>query len=225
MDCESIRAMLDAYIDGELPEDEARALENHAQSCEACRQELEAAKLLREALAHMDEEIAVPLEAQAAWRSAVRAEAKRRGGRKWLRVAYAAAAALVLVVGGSLMLRTTPETAQPETALLMSREAQTADVIARDGGNTAEEARTGYAAWKKIAVEETEASIETLQALAVEYDGTCSVEDGDVCRIELPCENLEDFLNASSRMGDELDSETDVANADTAVVYIQICIK
>lgn len=220
MDCEKLRTLLDAYIDGELPEEEARALIDHAKACESCGRELEAAEQLHNALAHMDEDISVPLEAQAAWRSAVRAEARRRGGRKWLRVAYAAAAALVLVLGGSLMLKGAPAAVQPETALL---ETANESVIARDGGVTAAEPESAYSAWKKIAVDETEAAVGTLQALAAEYSGTFSLEEGDVCRIELPGEYLEDFLSAASRIGDELDSETGNTGVETAVVYIQIC--
>lgn len=225
MDCERLRTLLDAFIDGELPEEEARALVNHAKSCESCGRELKAAELLRDTFAHMDEEVAVPLKAQAAWRDAVRAEARKRSGRKWMRVAYAAAAALVLVLGGSLMLISAPNAAQPEAALLESRQAETESVIARDGDLTSAAVEEAYSAWKKIATDETEAAVETLQALAAEYSGICTLEDGVICRIELPCANVEDFLNAASRIGDELDSETGDMSTETAVVYIQICQK
>ena len=225
MDCERLRTLLDAYIDGELSEEEARALVNHAKSCESCGRELEAAELLRDALAHMDEEVAVPLEAQAAWRGAVRTEARRRIGRRWMRVACAAAAALVLVLGGSLMLRGAPGALPGETAILKNSQAAQESMIARDGGVTDIEAEAAYSAWKKIATEETESAVETLQALAAEYSGACSLEEGDICRIELPCAYLEDFLNAASRIGEELDSETGDVSAETAVVYIQICEK
>lgn len=221
MDCAKLRTLLDAYIDGELPEDEARALVNHAKACEACGRELAAAELLRGALVHMDDEVAVPLEAQAAWRGAVRAEAKRRRGRRWMKWAYAAAAALVLVLGGSLMLRGAP--AQTDAAPLAAQMDGGAGVIARDGEVSPVEGETAYAAWKKIATPETEAAVETLQALAAEYSGACTLDDGEICRIELPCAYLEDFLNAASRIGEELDSRTGDATDGTAVVYIQLC--
>ena len=34
MDCEKLRSQLDAYLDGELSEAEARALEDHAKACD-----------------------------------------------------------------------------------------------------------------------------------------------------------------------------------------------
>ena len=46
MNCEQMRAMLDAYIDGELSAEEMRALRDHAAACEDCKRELEAAELL-----------------------------------------------------------------------------------------------------------------------------------------------------------------------------------
>ena len=226
MDCEGLRARLDAYIDGELPEEEARALVNHAKACDACRRELEAAELLRDALANLDENVSVPLEAQAAWRGVVRAEAKRRAIRKWTRLACAAAAALVLVLGGSLMLKGAPQDGQTQP-LALSVDSDTAEgLIARDGGDVVHaesEPEDAYAAWKKIATDQPAAALETLEALAEEYNGECAVEGEDVCRIALPCAYLEDFLNAASRIGTELDSETGDTSADTAIVYIQLC--
>ena len=104
MNCKEALALLDAFIDGELTAEQESALLDHVNACEACKQEFDAARLLRDVLGDMDEEIAVPLEAQAAWRKAVRQEAKRVAVKKWTRWAYAAAAALVLVVGCTVAL-------------------------------------------------------------------------------------------------------------------------
>lgn len=222
MDCEMLRSRLDAYMDGELPEEEIRALEDHARECEDCRRELAAAKLMRDVLHDMDEGIAVPLEAQAAWRGAVRAEARRRGMRRWTRVACAAAAALVLVVGGSWALKRAPEPAQgqPELAVQVAEDG----VIARDGdmGTAAPASQEACAAWKKIAAEDKAAAVQTLEDLSAEYSGSCRTEGDDLLRIELPCAYLEDFLNAASRLGTELDSKMGDTTVETAVVYIQL---
>ena len=82
MNCEEARMLLDAYVDGELTPAQERALMDHVNACESCRHEFDAALLLRDVLGNMDEEVAVPLEAQAAWRRAVRAEAKKKAMRK-----------------------------------------------------------------------------------------------------------------------------------------------
>ena len=78
MNCEEARLLFDAYVDGELSEEEKRALIDHALACEACAQELQAAELLKDTLAHLDDDVQVPLQAQAAWRNAIRAEAKKK---------------------------------------------------------------------------------------------------------------------------------------------------
>lgn len=223
MDCEGLRSRLDAYIDGELAEDEARALVEHARGCEACRRELECAELVRDALGEMDRDVKVPLEAQAAWRGAIRAEAQRTRRRRWMRAAYAAAAALVIVIGAGTAMQHTPEAARPLPAL--TPESVDAGVIARDGDlGTAEphvEQEEAYAAWKKIAVADVQAAADTLRDLAAEYSGSCE-EEGGAVRIELPGAYLEDFLTAASRIGTELDSETGAGSSETAIVYIQI---
>lgn len=252
MNCEELRARLDAYMDGELSDAELRDMEAHAATCADCERELASARLLRELMAEMPEEVAVPLEAQAAWRRAVREEAKRnaaparterKSGRRWLRAVYAAAAALVLVLGASAMLRSAPGgegapaageqpavvVAQPEIAVMPTRA-----VIARDGDveDSTQARGEDYAAWRKYLAEDVEAACATVEELAEEYSGTCGVERfeeserGDsgiaTCRVELPREYLDDFLTAVSHVGEEQDSETMETQGETAVVYIQI---
>lgn len=215
MNCEEFRTMLDAYIDGELSGAEIAALRGHAKDCEACREELEAADMLRETMEHMDDDIVVPLEAQVAWRSAVRAEARKKNMRKWTRMAYAAAAALVLVFGVSIMLE--KDAQQP--MMLAAGDA----IIARDGvAAGADEAPADYTVRKKISSDAPEEAIQSLQMLTAEYSGTCSGEGGDVLRIELPGEYLQDFLKAAERIGTEMDSEIVESEAETAVILIQI---
>ena len=108
MNCEEMRAKLDAYIDGELTQDEMRAVEAHAAACEDCGRELQMAKFVRDALGELDEEVAVPLPAHVGWQKAVCAEAKRKANRRWLRAVYAAAAALVLVIGAMAIMQRMP---------------------------------------------------------------------------------------------------------------------
>ena len=227
MTCEELRARLDAYIDGELSEDEMRAVEDHAAACVDCGRELELAKLVRDALGELDGEVTVPLQAQAGWRNAVRAEAKRKQNRRWLRAAYGVAAALVLVLGIAALTRNMP--ARQDGQMMMLAAAPTDAVVARDGEMEAaalsveEEA---YAAWKKYDAADFDAACLSVEALIEEYSGsfqTVNLDEGPmVYRIELPREYLDDFLSAVSHVGAEQDSETMDTQGDTALVYIQI---
>lgn len=208
MDCEQLRAKLDAYMDGELSPAELAALEAHAVSCENCARELAAARLTREALKSLGDEVSVPLPLQASWRRAVREEAAKRErrakGRRWLRIAYGAAAALLLVFGATALLRNLPKdepmtiaieqeldageqppvaqargaAIEPQAVLALPTEA----VVASDG--EAEDAPAlpqgeTYAARKKFSTPDADAhalACETVEALTEEYSGSFEVE-------------------------------------------------
>lgn len=228
MSCEEARRLLDAYVDGELSPEQERGLMDHVNACENCKQEYDAACTLRDMLGDMDDNIAVPLEAQAAWRSAVRAEAKKKISRRWTRIASSVAAALVLVFGLTMALRPGEEApaGMPMTI--------NAPIIARDGESeqvsaAADGAEQDYSAWKKYSTERFDAACETIEALTAEYSGSFKLEGEPVSgareavyRIELPRDYMADFLSAASCIGSELDSETMDAAGETAVIYIQI---
>lgn len=230
MGCEEARLLLDAYVDGELSAQQEADLLAHVHACEACKGEFEAAMLLKDCLKDMDEEVAVPLEAQAAWRRAVHAEAKRKFTRKWTRVVSAAAAALVLVLGvGFLADREAPVAGQPvpEAAALSIR---STELIAADGEqqNAVAVAAAGseeYTARKKFAAADVQAAGKTIEMLTAEYSGSFSLEgEGDSVRyrVELPADYMADFLSAASRIGTELDSEAVEAAGETVVILIQL---
>jgi len=226
MNCEEARMLIDAYIDGELTEEEKRALMDHAQACEVCAQELEAAELLRDTLAHLDDDVQVPLEAQAAWRKAVRAEAKKKNAKKWMRMGYAAAAAFVLLLGGTFALRELP--AKQNASMEVEELAVANGLIARDGmpRTAAYTAGAGadYTAWKRVSSENPQSDRETLKMLAAEYNARYTEQGEDICRIELSQEYFEDFLNAASRVGEELSFEMlcDDTKQDYVIVF-QFC--
>ncbi len=227
MGCEEARLLLDAYVDGELSAQQEADLLAHVHACEACKGEFEAAMLLKDCLKDMDEDVAVPLEAQAAWRRAVHAEAKKKFTRKWSRLAGAVAAALVLVLGIGF-LTGEEAVAPPSEAMMMS--VRNADLIAADGDAQAVNAAATapaevYAARKKFAAADVQAAGNTIGMLAAEYSGSFSLEgEGEslLCRVELPCDYMEDFLNAASRIGTELDSETLEVSGETALILIQL---
>lgn len=227
MGCDEARLLLDAFVDGELSAGQEEELLAHVHACEACRAEFEAAKLLRDCLKDMDEDVAVPLEAQAAWRRAVRAEAKKKLSRKWTKFAGAVAAALVVVLGVGFFMGGEAPVSQPapEAAVIGLKNAE---LIAADGeaqNVTSGSGDSGFAARRKYAVADVQAAGKTIEMLAAEYSGVFILdgeEDSMRCRVELPRDYMEDFLNAVSCVGTELVSETAAAEGDTAVIQIQI---
>lgn len=227
MGCEEFRQLLDAYIDGELSPAEIEALSEHAKACEACREELKAAQLLRETLAHMDDGIEVPLQAQAAWRSAVRAEAKKNTKvrtRRWIRTCSAIAAALVLALGVSLTINDRPAPQAPLAAAKMANQAESA-VVARDGAPVLAaypgDAQADCTLRRKISVVSLADAMQKLDMLAAEYSGNLAVQNQDACIIELPADYLQDFMKALAGIGTELSSETFGEAGETATVHIQ----
>ena len=104
MDCKEFSNLLDAYMDGALPDADARRMRDHVAECDACA----ALLTLRNDCRRMDEEIQVPDSFSSSWRQAIREEkemeAKPRKVFQWKKWA-AAAAALLFVVGGTLASR------------------------------------------------------------------------------------------------------------------------
>ena len=147
MNCEAFRENIDAYIDGGLESAARLEMERHAEKCAPCMKLLTEARELAELLAEMSE-VDVPLQAQAGWRRAVRAEAKKKPYAAWMRSIASVAAALVVLAAGTMGMRMNVDvpvlneslTASDEPMLLM------ADMTAyRPGGDQDEEkeARAG----------------------------------------------------------------------------------
>ena len=116
--CDEYRALLDRLLDGEtLSQEEEDAMRTHEASCEECALLREALTLQEEDLAALAEETPpMPENLHARWMAAVEADAAerkdtetgtaagRRTGRGWTRW-LSVAAALVLVLGGTLLTR------------------------------------------------------------------------------------------------------------------------
>jgi len=219
MNCEEFRLKLDAWVDGELTPAEMDAVLDHAKACEACMEELKAAQLLKETLAHMDDEISVPLQAQAAWRNAVRAESRRKNARKWTRICSAAAAALVLALGLGITAQQKPA-AQPEISLARSMEyAETAMVLA-DGASSDEAAEIHL--HQKIQTASVQEALHKLEQLAGEYSGKYTPQGDDACIICLPGDYLQDFISAEGALGELIHTETVSEAGETVVLLIQL---
>lgn len=102
MNCEQIQDLLDQYLDGRLEAEMAQQVEEHVSHCEECANLLSICKDLRK------EEGPVPPQFAQSWRAAVRREEsmeKRNANQKGFRNLLAIAAALVFVIGGTLMTR------------------------------------------------------------------------------------------------------------------------
>ena len=63
MNCKDFLERLDAYLDAEMSQPERQAFLSHAQNCSSCREELRRAEAIRDALAHMNDGLSVPLAA------------------------------------------------------------------------------------------------------------------------------------------------------------------
>lgn len=106
MDCKEFSNLLDACVDGTLSDAEAERMRAHAGECASCADLL----AMRQDLRRMDEELQVPDDFSSSWRSRIEEEArmenngnnkKKVNWKAWIAVA----AALVFVVGGTLINR------------------------------------------------------------------------------------------------------------------------
>lgn len=107
--CDTILKKMNDFMDGELSERERAEVVAHTKNCPECAEQLEQVTRMLTMLAEMDENLVIPLDAQAAWRNAVREEAKKRGRRgapAWVKSMAITAAALALLVGGTMFTRT-----------------------------------------------------------------------------------------------------------------------
>ncbi|HET7456106.1 MAG TPA: anti-sigma factor [Gemmatimonadaceae bacterium] len=108
-DCEETRERLSAYVDGELPPDEAAAVAEHLTSCAACAREydavLQTVRTLREGLVRHRAPDVLRARVRAALRdeppSATTASAPVARGRSWTRWRAPVAAALAIAVASS----------------------------------------------------------------------------------------------------------------------------
>jgi predicted anti-sigma-YlaC factor YlaD len=214
--CEQIDRWLDAMMDGEISAEDMRRVEEHCETCAECAEKLKLNRQMMGMFAEMAPEMDVPLTAQAAWRSAVRAEAGKARRARLYRFAGGIAAALVVAIGATFALRTPPKdmasnsvasTAmpQPTAELMMAGEAEYADeapmmaaeyaaageaLIEADGAVMMMDASRKSSAMHEVemVVEDLDRACEYVSDLVEEYEGTA-----DEQRFEsdgVPCANL-----------------------------------
>lgn len=124
MNCETFKSNIDAFIDGALGRGEQTEMELHAQNCPVCRELMEQARTLAELCGELSE-VTVPLPAQAAWRRAVRDEAKKKKNPLigWTKGLATVAAAMVVLVMGTYSVRLgEPDSAAPAAVITLDTE-------------------------------------------------------------------------------------------------------
>ena len=239
MNCSEFSELLDRYIDGELDGDQRAAFLNHVNLCAECREQLQAAEQIRDILSHMDEDIAVPLPAQAAWRNAVRKEAQRRRMKRIYSAVGAVAAMCVLTFGVTAMLRSQPVSIPEkanETAVVT--ETQLAyvetDGVSEDAVLEASAATMMVRsmpvpepyAERRVVTDDAAAARTYLADVVAEYDGFIERESEESGVLEvylrIPSENIEDFINVVDHIG--APAEEAAFLYDTSADSVGVCV-
>ena len=118
MNCKKFRSLLDGYIDDTLSMDEIAFMKAHAEKCPSCKEEMRYSDMIKNEVKGMDDDIVVPLQAQAAWRSAVRKEIRNKKLKRAYKALTSVAAAAVVLVGTTFAMRGTgalpPKYVEPE---------------------------------------------------------------------------------------------------------------
>jgi hypothetical protein len=211
VDCIEFRSKLDAYIDDELSREESAAMLEHAQKCEDCNTELRYAAMLKGMMADMTKEVAPPLEAQAAWRKAIRGEARTGNMRRRYKVLGAVAAAFVLFIGCAAVLRMqfAPNDGGPAVA---ADQGGVFTFVAADGSDQAtrstvaqDESVGAVTASARLVSSDLSVSSETVLGLVGDfggYVGASSVNNNTAYITAcVPCEELDTFMQSLEYIG------------------------
>lgn len=235
MKCDEFTSALDAYIDGELSPDDARAMCEHAKGCAACGDELKRAEFLRDALRNIDADTFVPLEAQAAWRSAVKRERARKRKNTWIRSLTAVAAAAVVLVGSITLIGNQKNDLNTDGVML---ESEAAPIAVKESADTdlgtenvmMESAPAPVAA--EDSVETTTSlfkadSAEKAAAHMIASDGESAIltesapnETDYACWKKIRVENLDSACNALEQLASEYEGSVTRENGvDQEITY------
>jgi len=227
MDCSEFNRLLDSYIDGDLSEAQRDELGQHAAQCAKCREELAAAEQLRGILSHLNDDISVPLPAQAAWRKAVREEAHRRRMKRVYSAVGAVAAAFVLLFGVSVMLRPADSGVLTVNAPRVETDgvSEAASIETEMTLTNAKTRSLGYIE-RSVTADDVGQTYEYLLDVIAEYGGTVEREsDGDERKVfvQIPGENALEFLSAVDGLGETAGDEAAVM-IDESAASVGICV-
>ena len=233
MNCSEFMQMLDSLIDGELDADRRAECEAHAWQCKSCGEQLRAAEQLRVILSQMDEGISVPLPAQAGWRGAIRKEAARRRRKRIYTAVGAVAAACVLTLGVTAMLRDgdgalpAPNNGAQKVAYVQTDGITEMAVL--DNSAAPVQARAmpvdAFYAQRRIVTEDPQAAHAYLMDVVAEYNGVMESESGDLDEwkiyLQIPSGNVADFISAAEHVGVV---ENAAFEYDAAAETVGICV-
>ena len=236
MNCEDFNRLIDAYIDGELDDAQAAEMIAHAQECDKCDRELKLAEMLRSTLGGMDDDIVPPLAAQAAWRNAIKAEARKNRMKKIYRYCGTVAAALVVLVGCMTLID--PFGAKDENPATPAAASETGFAfVAADGNEAAptamartvstedEPVYAGMTANIKLCCDEPSAACETIAGIVGEFGGTSDAPSGGetsaYVTAYIPAGSVDGFIEALSVAGEVTDSQIS-GEGETVTVAITI---
>ena len=227
MNCSEFKQMMDLYIDGELNDSQIADLKTHAAQCRSCRDELIAAEQLRGILSHMNDDISVPLPAQAAWRNAVRTEARRKRMKMIYSFCGAAAAVCVLTVGTVTMFNAKDPLS---VASIPTR-------VESDGVSTETSADQNLAIANTMArgmdyvpctirTEDKAEAYKYLCDVIAEYGGVVEYEtNGDDRKVfvQIPGEGILDFISAVDSIG-TADAGNETVAAEESAASVGVCV-
>lgn len=231
MDCIEFKSRLDAYIDNELSPKDRIAMLEHAQNCKDCNDELKYAEMLVDITANMPEEIVPPLEAQAAWREAVRKEARPKNSFKPFRGFKTIAAALVVLVGCVAVFgEWNNDAASPDSQV---GEQGVFTYVAADGNETSprsaasEEPGSAMTASAKLIADDIRSSSETVEGIVGDFGGyvdDVSVNDNAAyITAYVPGNELASFMESLEYIGDVESARS--SGEGEGIVSVAITIK
>lgn len=227
MNCSEFKQMLDLYIDGQLNDSQISDLRAHAAQCCECQGELKAAEQLRGILSHMDDDISVPLPAQAAWRNAIRAEAKRKRMKKIYSFCGAAAAVCVLTVGISAMLGQNNPASLAPAAVRVETDGVAQNARLEEGiALTSVVTRGMEYINRTIETEDPPKAYDYLCDVITEYGGMIEHEaNGDDKKVfvQIPGDSIVDFISAVDSLG-SADAENQAIAVDESSASVGVCV-
>lgn len=224
MNCSEFSNLLDPYVDGELDEAQCAALKSHADACDECRAALTAAEQLRGILSHIDDGLGVPLPAQAAWRNAIRAEARRKRMKRVYSICGAVAAVCVLTLGVTAMLRPGIRDSFGGANVVVETDGLSQDAVLE--GEKALRSMSGMdqttRVERAVCVQNAEEAHDYLMDIVAEYGGTVTQDSGDEVYVQVPGENVVDFLSAVDGLGIEPNADEEML--ETVAERVEICV-
>lgn len=227
MTCSEFDRLLDLYLDGELDEAQRSAAEAHAAQCSECADKLKAAVALQGILSHMDDDVSVPLQAQATWRKAVREEAKRRKMKRIYTFAGAVAAVCVLTFGAVSMMQKKPadlsNVQRVETDGVSRTAAFDGETASRSVGSAQPSAQ--YIE-RVLTVDDITEALGYLQDVAKEYGAEIEREaestQGMNVFVQVPAESAEEFISAVNAISTE--SDDSAYELDQSAMTVGVCV-